>query len=74
MESEYEECAFSVGTHSYRCVEVDGDFVDSMSPKIKLCRDKNTNVHDVAINWPASKTPIYLHSLLNRTRYRAEIL
>ena len=41
MESEYEECALSVGTHSYRCVEVDGDFVDSMSPNIKLCRDKN---------------------------------
>ena len=43
MESEYEKCALSVGTHSYRCVEVDGDFVDSMSPNIKLCRDKNTN-------------------------------
>ena len=43
MESEYEECALSVGTHSNRYVEVDGDFVDSMSPNIELCRDKNTN-------------------------------
>ena len=43
MESEYEECALSVGTHLFKCVEVDGDFVDSMSPNIKLCRDKDTN-------------------------------
>ena len=43
MESEYEECALSVGTHSYKCVEVDRDFVDSMSPNIKLCRHENTN-------------------------------
>ena len=57
MESEYEECALSVGTHSYRCVEVDGDFVDSMSPNIKLkiqttslCRHKLARIQNLYIS------------------------
>ena len=43
MESDYEECAPSVGTHSFRCIEVDGDCVDSMSANIKLCCDVVTS-------------------------------
>ena len=43
MESDYEECALSVGTHSCKCVEVDVDYADSMNANINLCRDKNTS-------------------------------